>query len=126
LTVDPTSRYAFSMTLETISSTDALEALLATSNERPVLLFKHSNSCGISSRALKQVEQFLADHSVPALGFGMVVVQADRVLSDAIAEQLGVPHATPQAIVIRDGRAVWTASHFDVTGQRLNMALGGL
>ena len=30
-------------------------------------------------------------------------------------KKLGVRHETPQALLIRDGRVVWSASHFRVT-----------
>jgi hypothetical protein len=33
------------------------ERLIAESREHPVLLFKHSNSCAISSRAYREMEQ---------------------------------------------------------------------
>jgi bacillithiol system protein YtxJ len=34
-----------------------------------------------------------------------------------------VRHETPQALLIRDGRVVWTASHFRVTGGALETAI---
>ena len=46
------------------------------------------------------------------------VIEA-RDLSDAAAERLGVPHASPQAIVIRHGHSVWHASHYDITANAL-------
>ena len=45
-------------------------------------------------------------------------VQSAREISRELANLTGVRHETPQVIVLRDGKAVWNASHFDVTGQR--------
>ena len=40
------------------------------------------------------------------------------------ATRLGVRHETPQAIVLRDGKPVWKASHFRITADALTQALG--
>jgi thioredoxin 1 len=44
-------------------------------------------------------------------------------LSAAVAKRLGVRHETPQALLIRGGRVVWSASHFRVTGGALEAAI---
>lgn len=111
--------------MNTIDTEQELTALVEESKERPVLIFKHSNACPISSRAHEEVESFVGDASSPTFGFGMVVVQASRTLSNEIESKLGVRHETPQAIVLKDGQAVWSASHFDVTKERLAAALEG-
>ncbi len=94
----------------------ALEELLARSHEGPVLLFKHSNSCPISARAYRQMEGVKAPVSI-------VVVQKNREVSRAVEQRTGVRHETPQALVIRNGRAVWNASHFDITADVVEQAV---
>ncbi len=42
-------------------------------------------------------------------------VQSAREISRELANLTGVRHETPQVIVLKDGKAVWNASHFDVT-----------
>ncbi len=111
------------MTIRTIETENDLDELIAASGERPVLLFKHSNACPISSRAHGEIARLLEGESDPKFGFGMVVVQEARSLSRAIEERFGVRHESPQAIVVRDGKAVWNASHFDVTRDRVAGAL---
>ena len=111
------------MTIQTIETENDLEALLASSSERPVLLFKHSNACPISSRAHGEIARLLEGEPDQKFGFGMVVVQQARALSSAIEQRFGVRHESPQAIVIRDGKVVWNASHFDVTRDRVADAL---
>jgi bacillithiol system protein YtxJ len=44
-------------------------------------------------------------------------------LSNAIAERFGVRHETPQALLIKDGRVVWHASHWSITSDSLTEAL---
>jgi bacillithiol system protein YtxJ len=36
---------------------------------------------------------------------------------------LGVRHETPQAILLRDGVPVWSASHFRITAEALKKVL---
>ena len=101
---------------------DELEAAIAESRERPVLLFKHSRSCGISCEALDELHSHLSEPA-PQASYKMITVQSHRPLSDAAAKRLGVRHETPQAILLRDGQAVWSASHFRITARELEKAL---
>ena len=41
--------------------------------------------------------------------------RAIDALSDELAARFGIRHETPQAILLRDGVPVWTASHFRIT-----------
>jgi bacillithiol system protein YtxJ len=50
-------------------------------------------------------------------------VQTHRPGSDAASERLGLRHETPQAILLRDGKVVWNASHFRITATQLDQAL---
>lgn len=99
-----------------ITQTDELEQLLARSHDTPVVLFKHSTTCPISSAAYKQMSQVENEVS-------LVVVQKARPLSSEIAERTGIRHESPQAIVLRNGEAVWTASHFDITAGAVDKAV---
>ena len=105
-----------------LSDLDMLEAAIAESLERPVLLFKHSRTCGISCEALDELRTHLERGPVDA-GYKMITVQSPRGVSDTVAERLGIRHETPQAILLRDGEAVWTASHFRITAAELARVL---
>lgn len=50
-------------------------------------------------------------------------VQSAREISRELANLTGVRHETPQVIVLRDGKAVWNASHFDVTASDVSNAV---
>jgi bacillithiol system protein YtxJ len=102
-----------------------LEAAIAESAERPVLLFKHSRTCGISCEALDELQAHVAEHAGNAavVSYKMITVQSHRGLSDSAAKRLGIRHETPQAILLKDGRAVWNASHFRITAAALARAV---
>jgi bacillithiol system protein YtxJ len=118
--------------LRPLEHIDELHRLLAESDSRPVLLFKHSHTCGVSLEALDELVAHLndrgADASAPrtsAAQYAMVTVQTHRAVSNAVAQKLGVRHETPQALLIRDGRVVWSASHFRVTAAAVEGAIAG-
>jgi bacillithiol system protein YtxJ len=100
-----------------------LDELLSESDTRPLLLFKHSRSCGISAEALDELLAHLDAQAQQAARYAVVTVQTHREVSNAVSAKLGVRHETPQALVIRDGAVVWTASHFRVTAEAMLKAL---
>jgi thioredoxin 1 len=97
----------------------SLDAAIAESRERPVLLFKHSRHCGVSCEALDELQSHI-DGAPLGVTYRMITVQTHRPVSDAVAERLGLRHETPQAILLRDGRIVWNASHFRITASQLD------
>ncbi|WP_103027312.1 bacillithiol system redox-active protein YtxJ [Salinibacter altiplanensis] len=102
-------------------STDASWAeAQSASEDRPVLVFKHSSACPVSAKADKQLHALAEDSALPVY---KIVVQDSRALSDEIAEALDVRHETPQAIVLDDETPVFEASHFDVTADAVREAV---
>ena len=110
------------MPVKHLSDIHELEAAIAESCERPVLLFKHSRTCGISCEALDELRAHVEDGVLRA-AYKMITVQSHRLLSDEAAARLGVRHETPQAILLRDGVPVWNASHFRITKAQLDAAI---
>ena len=100
----------------------SLDAAIAESRERPVLLFKHSRYCGVSCEALDELQSHIEGAPVEVT-YRMITVQTHRPVSDAVSQRLGLRHETPQAILLRDGKVVWNASHFRITATQLDQAL---
>jgi bacillithiol system protein YtxJ len=105
-----------------LSDLAMLEAAIAESLERPVLLFKHSRLCGVSCEALDEVRTYV-ERAGSTAACKMITVQSHRDVSERAAMRLGIRHETPQAIVLRDGRPVWSASHFRITAAELARVL---
>ena len=99
--------------LHKIDTLHKLEAAIEESRLRPILLFKHSTSCGISSGVFRDVSMVDGD-------INLVIVQTDRDISNEIARRTGIKHESPQAIVLKNGAAVYHASHYDITIEDLN------
>ena len=106
-----------------IHKIDQLDQLLTESATQPLVLFKHSYSCGISAEALDELVDHLNSDSAGTVRYAMVTVQTHREVSNAVAARLGIRHETPQALIVRGGRVVWSASHFRVTAKAVNAAL---
>lgn len=99
-----------------------LEAAIQESVERPVLLFKHSRHCGVSCEALDELRSHIGRHAGSA-AYKMITVQTHRPVSDAATRRLGIRHETPQAILLKGGKPVWSASHFRITASQLDELL---
>jgi bacillithiol system protein YtxJ len=97
------------------------EQLLDRSKTDPVLIFKHSTQCPISSEAYEEFARFV--QTAGDITCGLVLVIENRDVSDAIAARLGVRHESPQAIVVTDGQSAWSASHWSITQDSLSEAL---
>ncbi|TPG45074.1 bacillithiol system redox-active protein YtxJ [Flavobacterium pectinovorum] len=95
--------------LTDIAQLSEIEAL---SNEKPVVIFKHSTRCSISRMALKQFErEFDLNETVDAYFLDLI---AHRDISNEIANKFNVYHESPQLILIKNGKAVYDVSHSDI------------
>lgn len=99
-----------------VTEPGAIDKLTEESKARPVVIFKHSLTCPISSAAFDQMEVFEGPVS-------LVEVQKARQLSNDIETRLGVPHESPQVLVLRNGQVVWNASHFKITTEAVTKAV---
>jgi bacillithiol system protein YtxJ len=80
--------------------------------QKPVAIFKHSTRCSISRMALKQFEnEFNLEDKVTPYYLDLLEF---RPISNEIAGRFGVMHQSPQIILIKNGNAVYTASHSDI------------
>lgn len=100
-----------------VNTTEELDGLFAKSSQQPVFLFKHSLTCPISAGVFETVSGIDSD-------VYLVVVQNARDISTALAEKTGIRHESPQAIVIKNGKPVYHASHYDITVQDVEDSLG--
>jgi bacillithiol system protein YtxJ len=91
------------------------------SDKEPVVVFKHSTQCSRSADAYEEMETFLSKH--PGVLCGLVLVIEDRSVSDALEEQFGIRHESPQAILVHRGNPIWHANHSRVTAKALEDAI---
>lgn len=106
-----------------ITTLEEWEQLKADSAERQIVVLKHSTRCPVSASALEEYDDYLADKPNADTDYYLVKVIESRPVSNKIAEDLGVPHASPQMILFKDGRAVWNTSHWSVTKKHMTAVL---
>lgn len=108
------------MNFDDLSTEDHLDMLLERSHVEPVVIYKHSDICGLSNIAQREVSRFASGAAAPIY---KLVVQRARHVSNAIESLFGIRHESPQTIVVRNGRAVYNASHRAISAEALADAL---
>jgi bacillithiol system protein YtxJ len=91
--------------------------------EKPVLVIKHSTTCPVSANALQEYEAYLKNQPSENVDYVLVKVIESRPVSNQIAEDTGVKHASPQVIFIKNKESVWNTSHWAVTQAHITAVL---
>ena len=105
-----------------LASEADLENAIAASDNKNIILFKHSTRCSISSMAKSRLERGWNISEEEADIYYLDLIQY-RSVSNAIAANLGVVHQSPQVIVVRNGKAVYDASHSAIDAQSIKANL---
>lgn len=92
-----------------LEAMDQLEAIAEKSNGRPQVIFKHSNTCGISRMVLNMFEgSYDMDLDIDLY---FLTIQNHRDISNRIAEKFDVLHESPQLLVVKNGEVTFHTSH---------------
>lgn len=106
-----------------LSSITQLHESFEASENRPQLYFKHSTRCGISRMSLKEFESSGILNNMGA-DFFLLDLLSFREISNEISKLSSVEHQSPQAILIKDKKVVYAASHSSIDGVKLEMLIG--
>jgi bacillithiol system protein YtxJ len=87
-----------------------LDEIITISATKPVLIFKHSTSCGISRMALKTFEREF-DLEETEIDLYFLDLLNFRGLSQDISAKFKVAHQSPQVLVIKKGEVIYHDSH---------------
>ncbi len=96
---------------------EQLDEIVALSNEKPVVIFKHSTRCSISRMALKQFEKEFDLEDKVAIYFLDLLEHRD--ISNEIATRFNVYHQSPQLLLIKEGKSVYDVSHDAIDAEKL-------
>lgn len=108
-----------------LSTLDDLDRAILASSTRPILIFKHSPSCGTSAMAHEELSDVLDNDLEPLpADVYLVHLQAARDVSAEITHRFHVRHESPQVLLIKNGTVVWHASHFRATAANIRATLG--
>lgn len=109
-----------------VRSVAELRELIDLSDERLVAILKHSTRCPVSRWAHAAFLGFAATAGERGLECAVLLVVEHRDVSRALADATGVEHQSPQVILLKERRAVWHASHGDVSEEALRAAEGAV
>ncbi|SDL74836.1 bacillithiol system protein YtxJ [Catalinimonas alkaloidigena] len=107
------------MNWKRIESTEGLTQAIAHSNEKPVLIYKHSTRCPISAAALARLERAWNTAEMASVEPYFLDLISYRVVSNAVEEQLGIRHESPQALLVHQGKVVYHESHLGISYEEL-------
>ena len=101
-----------------------LDEIMTLSNEKPIVIFKHSTRCSISRFALKQFENEFDQETLQSnVSTYFLDLLEHRDISNEIASRFGVYHQSPQLILIKNGKAIYDASHSEIDATLLKSKL---
>ena len=85
----------------------------------PVLIFKHSTRCSVSSMALNRLERSWDSQDMTGVELYFLDLIALRDVSNLVAEEFGVYHESPQILLIYNGECVYNTSHMGISYRAL-------
>lgn len=96
-----------------LTDTKQLDDIIQESAQTPAIIFKHSTRCSISRMALKNFEKEYSIEENSAKPYYLDLLE-HRNISNEIAQIFHVQHQSPQVIIVKDGAAIYNASHSDI------------
>lgn len=91
-----------------LTSEEQLPQIIAQSQSKSQLIFKHSSRCSVSSMALSRLERAVAPDTIDFYFLDLIKY---RSLSAQVAETFKVFHESPQVLLIRKGECIYDESH---------------
>lgn len=102
-----------------LTAMNQLDLIVSMSEEKAVLIFKHSTRCSISRFALKQFEnEFNLEEKIEPYFLDLLNY---RDISNEIAFRFNVQHQSPQVLLIKNGVVVYDASHSDIVVEDMRL-----
>jgi bacillithiol system protein YtxJ len=101
-----------------------LNEFLEETSKKSALIFKHSTNCPISARAYQEFQDFTRNSPLAKeVELALVRVIEERPISQEIARQSGVKHASPQILLMVQGKVAWQTSHYAITRSSIEEAI---
>lgn len=105
-----------------LKNLEDLETWNDMSFQKPVIFFKHSTRCSISSMAKSRFERgwSYTDEEITPVYLDLIQY---RDISNHLASFYGVHHESPQVLLIREGKCVYNASHSSINASSISSFL---
>lgn len=107
------------MNWKKLSALENLEEIKSKSFDIPILIFKHSTRCSVSSMVLNRLERSWKDDEMQNVEVYFLDLIANRNVSNQIESIFGISHESPQALLISSGKCIYDASHMGISYKEL-------
>jgi bacillithiol system protein YtxJ len=94
-----------------LETAETLQEIIKNSDITPVLIFKHSTRCSISSMALSRFERQWNQEKMGNVEPYYLDLIQHRNISNLIAQELNINHESPQVLLVENGKCTYHASH---------------
>lgn len=104
-----------------LTSLAEIKKIKEDSKDKHIGIFKHSTRCVISTTTLKRFQGNFPE----GLDITMYYIDLlnNREVSAEVGYEFQVIHQSPQLLIIKDGRAISHASHYDIAEMDLNQVV---
>lgn len=99
---------------QTLNQASQLAVLAEESKTQPIVIFKHSTICSISSTAKTRLERQWEDAGLETVKPYYLDLISFRPVSNEIADLFQVRHESPQLLLIQNGVCTYHASHLGI------------
>src|SRR3954470_20328777 len=106
-----------------LNTEEQIEQIKKESNTQPVLIFKHSTRCAVSSTALSRLERNWKEGEVAPIKMYYLDLLSHRNISQSVAESFAVEHESPQVLILKDGNPVYVRSHLAIAYNEIQQLL---
>jgi len=106
-----------------LNSERQIEEIKNESKSQPVLIFKHSTRCAVSSMALTRLERNWNAEKLTPLKTYYLDLLSYRNISQRIAESFGVEHESPQVLILKEGNPIFVRSHLAISFDEIKQLL---
>lgn len=106
-----------------LTDQEQVKDLRKESNEKTIVVFKHSTRCGISRMVLNNFEKEVDLKVEEEFKLYFLDLLANRDVSNEIASHFEVRHESPQILIIKDEKVVHHASHHSISADDIKAHL---
>ena len=95
-----------------LTAEDQLQKIIVKSQEKPQVIFKYSSSCQFSEVVFQRLQKNCCPGEID---FHFLDLTNYNHISEKVSEIFGVPHQSPQILVINEGHCVFHESHPEIS-----------
>lgn len=110
------------MNWKAFNTLEDLEYITEKSSQQPVLIYKHSTRCSVSSLVCSRLEHAWEADPMDIQGYFLDLI-SHREVSNAVEDQFQVRHQSPQILIIDGGKCFFHCSHLRISHRAIKEAL---